>query len=118
SVTTRLRVVEDELAHKERAKDAFLAVLAHELRNPLASLRNGIEIVRRRSGGDRTLSQTAETMARQMGQLVGLVDDLLDLSRIDQGTIELQRERVEMRDVIDRAVEACRDSLTAREHTL
>lgn len=118
SAATQLRVVEDELAHNERAKDAFLAVLAHELRNPLASLRNGIEIVRRRSGGDRTLSQTATTMARQMGQLVRLVDDLLDLSRIEQGTIELQRERVEMREVIDRAVEACRDSLTAREHTL
>ena len=118
SAAMRLRLVEEELASHTRAKDAFLAVLAHELRNPLAALRNGIEIVRRRSGPDRTLSQTATTMARQMNQLVRLVDDLLDLSRIDQGTIELQRERVEMKDVIDRAVEACRDSLTAREHTL
>lgn len=118
TAATRLRLVEEELASNTRAKDAFLAVLAHELRNPLASLRNGIEIVRRRSGADRTLGQTAVSMARQMSQLVRLVDDLLDLSRIDQGTLELQRERVEVKDVIDRAVEACRDSLTAREHTL
>ncbi len=118
SAATRLRLVEEELASNTRAKDAFLAVLAHELRNPLSSLRNGIEIVRRRSGPDRTLSQTATTMARQMSQLVRLVDDLLDLSRIDQGNIELQRERVEVKDVIDRAVETCRESLTAREHTL
>ncbi len=118
SAATRLRLVEQELASNARAKDAFLAVLAHELRNPLASLRNGIEIVRRRSGSDRTLGQTASTMARQMSQLVRLVDDLLDLSRIHQGTLQLQRERVEVQDVVDRAVETCRDSLTAREHTL
>jgi signal transduction histidine kinase/ActR/RegA family two-component response regulator len=118
TANARVRVIEEELASNARAKDAFLAVLAHELRNPLSSLRNGIEIVRRRSGPDRTLSQTATTMARQMSQLVRLVDDLLDLSRLDQGTIELQRERVEVKDVVERAVEACRDSLTAREHAL
>jgi signal transduction histidine kinase/CheY-like chemotaxis protein len=116
--TTRLRAVEEELAQSARARDAFLAVLAHELRNPLAALRNGIEIVRRRSGADRMLGQTAAAMSRQMSQLVRLVDDLLDLSRLDQGTIELQCERVEVKDVIDRAVEACRDSLSARQHTL
>jgi signal transduction histidine kinase/CheY-like chemotaxis protein len=118
TANVRVRVVEEELASNARAKDAFLAVLAHELRNPLSSLRNGIEIVRRRSGPDRMLSQTATTMARQMSQLVHLVDDLLDLSRLDQGSIELQRERVAVKDVVDRAVEACRDSLMAREHGL
>jgi signal transduction histidine kinase len=118
TATAQLRMAEEELASNARAKDAFLAVLAHELRNPLSSLRNGIEIVRRRSGADRMLSQTATTMARQMSQLVRLVDDLLDLSRIEQGTIELQRERVEVKDVLDGAVEACRDSLMAREQDL
>ena len=118
TANVRLRAAEAELASNARAKDAFLAVLAHELRNPLSSLRNGIEIVRRRSGPDRTLSQTATAMARQMTQLVRLVEDLLDLSRLDQGTIELQRERVQVKDVVDRAVEACRDSLMAREHAL
>ncbi len=56
-------------------------------------------------------------MARQMSQLVRLVDDLLDLSRLEQGTIELQRERVELQAIIERAVESCRDSIAAREHT-
>jgi len=118
SVASRLRLVEEELAHTTRAKDAFLALLAHELRNPFSSLRNGIEIVRRRSGPDRMLGQTAVAMGRQMGQLVRLVDDLLDLSRIGQGTIELERERVEVKEIIDRAIESCRDSIAAREHTL
>ena len=118
SVASRLRLVEEELAHNVRARDAFLTVLAHELRNPLSSLRNGIEIVRRRSGSERMLAQTSISMARQMNQLVRLVDDLLDLSRIDQGSIELQRERVELKEVIERAVETCRDAITAREHIL
>ena len=114
----QLRTVQEELAHAARSKDAFLAVLAHELRNPLASLRNGIEIVRHRSSPDRMLAQTSVAMARQMSQLVRVVDDLLELSRIDQGSIELQRERVQVKEVIDRAIEACRDSISAREHTL
>jgi signal transduction histidine kinase/ActR/RegA family two-component response regulator len=118
NVASRLRVVEEELAHSTRAKDAFLTVLAHELRNPLSSLRNGIEIVRRRSVSDRMLSQTAMGMSRQMTQLVRLVDDLLDLSRIEQGTIELQREHVDLKEVIEHAVDACRDSIAAREQTL
>ncbi len=118
SAANKLRLVEEELAHSVRAKDAFLAVLAHELRNPLASLRNGVEIVRRSSGTDRTLEQTAAMMGRQMNQLVRLIDDLLDLSRITQGTIELQRERVGLKDVVDRAIEVCRDSISARAHTL
>ena len=118
SAANKLRLVEEELAHSVRAKDAFLAVLAHELRNPLASLRNGVEIVRRSSGTDRTLEQTAAMMGRQMNQLVRLIDDLLDLSRITQGTIELQRERVGLKDVVDRAIEVCRDSISVRAHTL
>ena len=118
NAASRLHAVEKELVHTARSKDAFLAVLAHELRNPLASLRNGIEIVRRRSGPDRMLAQTSIAMARQMSQLVRVVDDLLDLSRIDQGSIELERERVPLKEVIERAIETCRDSIAAREHTL
>ena len=80
-----------------RRKDEFLATLAHELRNPLAPLRNGLQIMRlvvRRSGA--AVEQARTMMERQLEQMVHLVDDLLDLSRISLGKIVLRKERVEL----------------------
>jgi len=118
SVTRKLRSVEEELEVAGRSKDAFVSVLAHELRNPLASLRNGIEIVRRTSPGEGTRSHTAEMMNRQMNQLVQLVDDLLDISRIARGTLQLSRERVLLSDVVECAVDSCREAIATNAHRL
>ena len=117
-VATRLRHVEQELAHSSRTQDAFLSVLAHELRNPLASLRTGVEIVRLSAGTNPTLAQTAATMGRQMNELVRLVDDLLDISRVATGGLELNRSRVAVNEVVKAATDACRDALSARGHVL
>ncbi len=118
SVAHRLRSAQDELIHSGRSKDAFLAVLAHELRNPLASLRNGVEIIRRTGGQDRLTAHTAEIMARQMQQLIALIDDLLDLGRLAQGTLELNRNRVLLKDVVTRAIDDCRVSIATCGHEL
>ncbi len=118
SALDKLRTAEEELAHSARSKDAFLSVVSHELRNPLASLRNGIEIVRRRAGADLTLTQAAAAMGRQMNQIVRLVEDLLDVSHASNGTLVLNRARVTLREIINGAIEVCRESISARGHVL
>ncbi|HET9225395.1 MAG TPA: ATP-binding protein, partial [Thermoanaerobaculia bacterium] len=95
-------------AEASRRKDEFLATLAHELRNPLAPIRNMLEIMKR-SGGDRgLLAQAQATMERQVSHMVRLIDDLLDVGRISQGKLELKRERVDLSSIVSQAVEACR----------
>jgi len=101
-ITERLRG-EDALREADRRKDEFLAVLAHELRNPLAPLRNGLQIVRR--SGNRATEQVWGMMERQVAQMVRLIDDLLDVSRITRGKIELRREPVDISQVIEAAIE-------------
>lgn len=113
-----LRAAEEELSRADRHKDEFLAILAHELRNPLAPLRNGIEIVRQMAASDRALSRTIDMMTRQMNHLVRLVDDLLDVSRITHGALELRRQRISMQDVVERGVESCRPFIEAFRHEL
>jgi signal transduction histidine kinase/CheY-like chemotaxis protein len=115
---TQLRAAQAGLAQADRSKDEFLAILAHELRNPLAPIRNGIEIVRQMAESDPTLCRTADMMTRQMNHLVRLVDDLLDISRITRGTLELRRERVSLREVVERAVESCRALIDTNGHEL
>ena len=117
-VANELRAAEAELNRADRHKDEFLAILAHELRNPLAPLRNGIEIVRQMAASDRALSRTIDMMTRQMNHLVRLVDDLLDVSRITHGALELRRRRISMQDVLERAVESCRPFIEAFGHQL
>jgi len=85
---------------------------------PGRSLRNGIEIVRRTSPVEGTRSHTAEMMSRQMNQLVRLVDDLLDINRIARGTLELSRERVLLSEVVERAIDSCRDAIATNGHRL
>lgn len=90
----------------EQRKDEFLALLAHELRNPLAPIGNALHILRQTGGAGETARPAIDMMQRQVGQMVRLVDDLLDVSRISQGKIELQRDRIELGPILSHAVEA------------
>ena len=101
----------------DRNKDLFLAVLAHELRNPLTPLRLGIDVLKGSPDSDRAL-RTRDLMDRQLIHLVRLVDDLLDVSRISQGKIRLQKERAQVKDMIQSAVEASRPLIESGGHTL
>jgi two-component system, chemotaxis family, CheB/CheR fusion protein len=107
-----------QLKEADQRKDEFLATLAHELRNPLAPLRNMLEIMKRGDGNGNLLEQVRSTLERQLGQMVRLVDDLLDMSRISQGKLELRKERVELASVIHQAVEVCRPLAECARHEL
>ncbi len=108
----------ERLAQADRAKDAFLATLSHELRNPLAPLRNGLEILRRTPGGDGTHLRIHSMMERQVDHLVRLVDDLMEVSRITRGNVSLQLESVHLQTVVESAVEAARPAIDAGRHRL
>jgi PAS domain S-box-containing protein len=106
------------LRQADRRKDEFLAVLAHELRNPLAPIRNAAELLRRADGNADLIGQSSRIMERQVGQMVRLVDDLLDISRITRGKVQLRKERVELAAVVRSAVEAARPLIEAQAHEL
>ncbi len=95
----RLRL-EQALKDADRRKDEFLAMLAHELRNPLAPIRNGLEVLRLSHSDQGIVSEARAMMERQLGQMVRLVDDLLDVSRITRNKLELRKERVALATVI------------------
>lgn len=107
-----------QLREADRRKDEFLATLAHELRNPLAPVRNGLQILRLASGRPEVMEQTQQMMDRQLGHMVRLIDDLLDLSRITRGKIELRKERVALTDIVQSALEATRSTLESAGHEL
>jgi PAS domain S-box-containing protein len=111
-ITERKQAVE-ALQEADRRKDEFLALLAHELRNPLAPLRNGLQLMRLASGDADAIAKTREMMDRQLSHMVRLVDDLLDVSRIGRGKMELRRARVLLAEVVNRAVETARPALEA-----
>jgi len=106
------------LQYADRQKNEFLSMLAHELRNPLAPIRTGLEILR--LGGDQPdlLSSTCDIMERQVSHLVRLVDDLLDVSRITQGKIHLQLAEIDAAEVVRNALEISRPLIEARKHRL
>jgi PAS domain S-box-containing protein len=108
-----LRKLATELSDADKRKDEFLATLAHELRGPLAPLSNVLELWKRSSSAE-LLSRARETMERQLGQMVRLVDDLLDLNRITRNRLELRKTRVELAAVLEHAVEACRPLIDGR----
>ena len=112
-----LRRLAAELREASRRKDEFLAILAHELRNPLAPIRNGLQVIRM-AEPNATIEQTRSMMERQLTQLVRLVDDLLDVSRVTSGKLELRRAKIELRAVIDAAVETSRPVIEGAGHTL
>ncbi|RYZ60266.1 MAG: HAMP domain-containing histidine kinase, partial [Proteobacteria bacterium] len=95
-----------QLRDADRRKDVFIATLAHELRNPLAPIRNGLQILKQANFSDARFERTRQMMERQLGHLVHLVDDLLDVSRITSGKVQLQYRRVPLADAVARAVES------------
>ncbi|HVL55098.1 MAG TPA: ATP-binding protein, partial [Burkholderiaceae bacterium] len=105
-----------ELRDEHRRKDEFLAMLAHELRNPLAPLVTSVELLRRPHLDAALRERQLDVMARQIARLARLVDDLLDVSRVSSGRIELRRQRVALRDVLRDALDATRPLLDARRH--
>lgn len=109
---------EEALREADRRKDEFLALLAHELRNPLAPLRNGLEIMRLASDDAQVVAESREIMDRQLSHMVRLIDDLLDISRISRNKMELRRRRVPLSDVIRSAVETARPVLGEAGHEL
>ena len=106
------------LREADRRKDEFLAILAHELRNPLAPIRNSLHILRLSGATDPEIARVGEMMERQVNHMVRLVDDLLEVSRITRGKIELRKESVDMATIVRNAVEACRPLIDAAGHRL
>jgi signal transduction histidine kinase len=112
-----LRQRAEQLAEMDRRKDEFLATLAHELRNPLAPIRNSLHILRM-SGNGPASERVLEMMERQVSHMVRLVDDLLEVSRVTRGKINLRKERVELAAILRSAVETSRPLLDAARHQL
>ena len=105
-----------ELEAASRAKDEFLAMLGHELRNPLSPIATALQLMKLR--GDARTAREQQVIERQVNHLTRLVDDLLDVSKITRGKVELRKERVEIADVIAKAVEMASDLFEQRHHDL
>ncbi|MGK3987725.1 ATP-binding protein [Sorangium sp. So ce136] len=103
-----------QLAEADRRKDEFLAMLGHELRNPLAPIRSLMEVLRRKGFDAERVEKAFSIIDRQIEHLVRLVDDLLDVSRITRGKIELHKERVDLATIVNQAVETVRHLVEAR----
>ncbi len=117
-VEDNLRRLAADLEKADRRKNEFLATLAHELRNPLAPLSNTLEILKRSANQDVTVRQGLDTMERQLEQLVRLVDDLLDLSRITHNRIELRKRHIELASVLRQAVLAAQPLAESARHSI
>ncbi len=113
-----LRRVAADLSEADRRKDEFLATLAHELRNPLAPLRNGLQLMQLAGTDSNAIEQARGMMERQLEQMVRLVDDLMDVSRISRGKIELRRESVPLAAVLTSAIETSRPLIEQMGHKL
>ena len=112
------KLAEESLREADRRKDDFLAVLAHELRNPLAPIRNAIAILGKKDQLDPEVAWSREVIDRQVDQLSRLVDDLLDIGRISRGRLALRKERVALERVVDMALETSRPQMNAAGHRL
>jgi signal transduction histidine kinase len=106
------------LAEADRRKDVFLAALGHELRNPLMPIRSAVEIMRLARSDEKTVEQAREIIERQTDHLTRIVDDLLDLTRIANGKLDLRRSWIELRPVLQHAIETSRPAIDAAGHTL
>jgi PAS domain S-box-containing protein len=116
-LTERKRAA-DVLQEVDRRKDQFLATLSHELRNPLAPIRNAVELLKLAPNDDAIRARALATMQRQLLQLVRLTDDLLDVTRINRDRMELRRERIDLRAVVQSAVESARPHVEGAGHWL
>jgi PAS domain S-box-containing protein len=116
-VTERKRA-EEELRAADRRKDEFLAMLAHELRNPLAPIRNAAELLNMLDMEEPRVRMTSEIIARQVDHMTGLIDDLLDVSRVTRGIITLEKAPLDVGEIIAGAVEQVRSLIEARNHRL
>ncbi len=114
----RSREAEEELQDANRRKDEFLAMLSHELRNPLAPIRNAVEVIRRLAPPDPKLTMARDVVDRQVTLLARLVEELLDVSRISQGKIALKKEPVDLARIIAHSVETSRPLIDARAQAL
>ena len=114
---TDRKLAEHALLDADRRKDEFLATLAHELRNPLAPIRNALEIMRL-SKEPQAQEKARNMIERQLWQMVHLVDDLMDVSRITQGKVELRRERIDIATAVQNAIDTSRPLIDARHHAL
>ena len=115
---TDRRRAEQALLDADRRKDEFIALLAHELRNPLAPIRNGLQVMRLAGDDAVALAQVRAMMERQLGHMVRLIDDLMDISRISQDRMELRRARVLLSEIVANAVETARPIIEAAGHQL
>jgi PAS domain S-box-containing protein len=115
---TALKEAERALQEADLRKNEFLATLAHELRNPLAPIRTAVDLLRRADGNGTVVEQARSMMGRQLDQMVRLIDDLLDVSRISQGKVQLRKQRVELATVIRSALETVQPLLAAQAHEL
>jgi PAS domain S-box-containing protein len=115
-LTDRRKV--DELLQADRQKNEFMALLTHELRNPLAPIRNALHVLAQPAVEPATAAQLRDIAWRQVDHMARLLDDLLDVTQISQGRIELRRERVDLRKILERSVEDSAPLLTERRHQL
>ena len=113
-----LRRKAEELAAADRKKDDFIALLAHELRNPLAPLRSGLQVLRLAADDPGAVEKTRAMMDRQLAHLVRLIDDLLDVSRLNRNKLNLRRSRVALAEVVSHAVETAAPAIEAAGHAL
>jgi PAS domain S-box-containing protein len=116
-VTERKRA-EEELRQADRRKDEFLAMLAHELRNPLAPIGTAAQILKIADLDEKRVRETSEIIARQVDHMTSLVDDLLDVSRVTRGLISLEQKPLDLKAVVDSAIEQVRPLLETRHHRL
>ena len=116
--TAELEASQSALRSAGTQKDQFLAMLAHELRNPLAPMRLGLDVLLRQPGQGPTVARTLAAMNRQLDHMVRLIDDLLDVSRISRGTLEIRKEQVDLFGVIERAVEEADPSFVRRQQSI
>lgn len=111
-----LRQLATDLANANRRQSEFLATLAHELRNPLAPIRTGLDLMRLSAGNPAAMERIRNMMGRQTDHLVHLVDDLLDVARISTGKIEIKKERVLLEDIVRHAIETVSPTIEAKQH--